>query len=144
MEAGAARAVAVAERRLDREPQRGARDRRAGEGGERRRPGDAVGGQSGERLRAADGGLGAGAEAAVEVPAREAAGLERELQRGDVPAAVALARSGRLPTGWRPWRPSARRVRGPTIPSTASPARAWIRRTPAVVAGPGDPSTAPP
>ncbi len=53
-------------------------------------------------------------------------------------------RSGRLPIGCRPWRPSALRVRGPTMPSTASPARAWMRRTPAVVAGPAIPSTAPP
>ena len=93
MEGGAARAVAVAERRRRSGVRSaGARTGGAREGGERRGAGDAVGG-AGRRRPAARRTAPAvrGAEAAVDAAAREPVGLERELQRGDVPAAVAGA-----------------------------------------------------
>src|SRR5204863_5294277 len=71
------------------------RDWRSREGAERRGPGHAVRGKASEGLQAHDGRLGVGAEAAVDRAEREAVGLERELQRGDVPAAVAETQRAR-------------------------------------------------
>ena len=52
------------------------------------------------------------------------------------PAAMA-----REPSRGRPRQPSAARVRGPAMPSTTRPRRAWKRRTPSLVIGPRTPST---
>ena len=121
----------------------GARTGGRGERGERRRAGDAVGGQAGEGLQAAR-------------PRRRCGRRSRRrpcrsgkpwVSSANCSAATSQprwpARSGRLPTGWRPSAPSARRVCGPTMPSATRPARAWMRRTPAAVPGPASPSTAP-
>ena len=140
-----ARAEAVAERDAERreEAQDRAR-RRAPERGERGRAGDAVGAEPGPGLEAPQRGSGARAEAAVDRAGREAVAGEQELQGGDVPAARARVLSGREPSRGRPRRPSARRVRGPAMPSTTSPRRACSVRTAARVPGPATPSTLPP
>ena len=139
VQAVAARAEAVAERGRDRPAKRS--DER---GGDRRSaasvagPGDAVGGEPGPGLEALERGDAARRRAAVERAGREAVGGEQELQRGDVPALGAGADRARLPTGGGRAQPSARRVRGPTTPSTTSPCRACKRRTASLVAGPAD------
>ncbi|HYZ78441.1 MAG TPA: hypothetical protein VE596_13815 [Gaiellaceae bacterium] len=49
-------------------------------------------------------------------------------------------RSGRVPSVWRPYRPSAARVMGPATPSTGRCTRRWNARTAAAVVGPATPS----
>ena len=144
VERDAARAEAVADRVGHRaeEAQRRAR-RRAAQGGERGGAGDAVGGEPGPRLEAPQRGVGVAPRPPSNVPDGKPWRGEQELQRRDVPAAGVRASSGRLPSRGRPRRPSARRVRGPTMPSAGRPRRRWRRWTAATVAGPATPSTAP-
>ena len=103
VEAGAARAEAVAARRGDRpqEPQRRAR-RRPPQRRQRGRPGDAVRRQPGPLLEPDERGGRARAEPAVDRPAREPVAREQELQRGDVPPARGRHDRARA----QPWPPA--------------------------------------
>ena len=143
VEAVAARAVAVADRRVDRAAQRGGGHWRPGERGERRRAGDAVGGEAGEGLQAAD----ARSSSARRSRRRPCpTGSRGSRARTAAPRRPSRARR-RSAGGCRPGGGRASPGRGASAGRRCRrrtrPARAWMRRTPLAVPGPASPSTAP-